>query len=62
MCSYGGQGLVVFYLTYSLINFRKLSFSVKKLLSSIKQTIRSFLQRKVDISSKYDYNEYLFEI
>jgi hypothetical protein len=60
--SYGGQRLAVFYLTYSLINFRNLSFGVKKLLSARNKKILSFLGRQVDYSSKSDCNEYLIEI
>jgi hypothetical protein len=39
--SNGGQHLSVFCLTYSLINFRKLSFSGKKLLAAINEKILS---------------------
>jgi hypothetical protein len=60
--SYGGQHLAMFHLTYSLINFRKLSFSGKKLLSAINQKILSFLEMQVYNSSKSDYNRHLFEI
>jgi hypothetical protein len=59
--SYGGQRLAVFYLTYSLINFPKLSFSIKKLLSTINQNILSFLESQVDHYIKSEYNEFLFE-
>ena len=60
--SYGGHHLAGFCLTYLLINFRKLSFSGKKVLSAIKHKIFSFLERKIDNSSKSDCNKYLFEI
>jgi len=60
--SYGGQHFVFFFLTYTLINFRKLSFTVKKILSTINQKILSFLERQVDYSSKSDYKKYLFKI
>jgi hypothetical protein len=62
-CSiYGGQHLAVFCLIHSLINFRKLSFRVKILLSAIKQKIISFLEVQVDHSNISDYNEYRFEV
>jgi hypothetical protein len=61
-CGYGGQPIAVFCLKYSFMNFHKLSFNIKKILSAINQTLLSFLERQVDYSSKYDYIEYLFEI
>ena len=53
---YGGQRLGVFFLTYSLINFRNLSFSGKKLLYALNEKFLTLPQRQVDNSSKSDYN------
>jgi hypothetical protein len=57
--SYGGQRLAIFCLTYSLINFHKLSLSDKKLLSAINKKILSVLERQIILVNLTKMNTYL---